>query len=484
MLRLLWRTRTRALACGGQPLTSAARQRCLRFLSAPLHSQLFSSRSAPPSSAASTSASSFVLESAPDSAAAATTASGRSAAHALSECRAATERADYRTVIQKWNEALALDAADPKRAVPSRRLLPYNQVMHALSQRAAVETMVTCYESMKAAGVQPDVFTYTDLIHALSTAGHTERMASVYSHMKLQGVKPDVVIFNALLNALALPDRSAPEPDASIDTDRIWRFYEEMVRFNIAPTVVTLNTLLTAFSRARRFERVEPLYHELIARHRSQLRPNERTFHLLIDAAGKCGDLSAVQRLLGVMCGPEHKLKPTAQTCNSVLDAISRHALLPALNPPRAPDSAPAPSATSRASATAPRDDAAVKRGLHVLESQYNHFTTRHMTPTVVTFTIVLSSFAQAFDLTRVVRFYRDMQQRAITPNARTFVAILSPFAAVPPDAASVPSDLIASARTALYARRVSDSDTLSAAQLQALNQFVGLCEMAALTSM
>ena len=172
----------------------------------------------------------------------------------------------------------------------------YTGAINALARRrGGFGAAQELWDDMRARGVEPSAFTWCALVSAAAEEGDAARAIALVEEMRSSGLAPTVAVHNAALKAFAR------RRDAAGAVAALGRLRSGGGTCDFAPNVATFNVVMEACCQAgssEALERVDALFRELLA---EGLEPTERTFGVVLRAAGHKRDLDWLERVLAEM---------------------------------------------------------------------------------------------------------------------------------------------------------------------------------------
>jgi len=198
--------------------------------------------------------------------------------HDDEEMRALVNTVIYSTMLKGFSQARNLKGVFRVVAEMTDREIPfnvisYNTTIDACARCGAMDRAPALLDSMRQAGLEPDLVTYSTLVKGYSLAGDVERGFKVLKEMRAGGkLKPDEIMYNSLLDGCAREHR----------VDQALELLETMQGAGIAPSNHTLSILVKLLGRARKLDKAFAIIQDLTARH--GFRPNIQVYTCLIQA--------------------------------------------------------------------------------------------------------------------------------------------------------------------------------------------------------
>lgn len=187
----------------------------------------------------------------------------------------------YTTVISAFSQVGDLDGVNTWLAKLSRQgLRPdfhvYSTVLHTLSMRGDLQAMSSLLDQMRSSGIQVTAPAYTTLIAALAQRNDPMGAERLYQRAVREGVVPDRIMVSAIMNAHV----EAGSWEGAI---RAFDYLSSSGKAGEGVTIEVFNTLMKAYVLiGSPFRLVANLFRQL---NRAKLRPDVRTFALLIQSA-------------------------------------------------------------------------------------------------------------------------------------------------------------------------------------------------------
>ncbi|KAI1796175.1 hypothetical protein LXA43DRAFT_656412 [Ganoderma leucocontextum] len=187
----------------------------------------------------------------------------------------------YTTVIFAFSQVGDLDGVNTWLEKLSRQGLQpdlhvYSTILHTLSMRGDVHSMSSLLDQMRSSGVQVTAPIYTTLIAALAQRNDPIGAERLYQRAVREGVVPDRIMVSAIMNAHV----EAGSWEGAI---RAFDYLRNSSKPGEGVTIEVFNTLMKAYVLiGAPFRLVANLFRQL---DRAKLRPDARTFALLIQSA-------------------------------------------------------------------------------------------------------------------------------------------------------------------------------------------------------
>ncbi|CAL5093957.1 unnamed protein product [Urochloa decumbens] len=124
-----------------------------------------------------------------------------------------------------------------------RRLLPlqvYTSVIRGLGKDNCLDAAFAVVEHLKRRGVGLNQFVYNCLLGAVKNCGEFGRIEDVLADMEAQEIAPNIVTFNTLMSIYVQQGR----------TDDVFRLYGEIEGRGLVPTAASYSTVMSAYKKA------------------------------------------------------------------------------------------------------------------------------------------------------------------------------------------------------------------------------------------
>lgn len=187
----------------------------------------------------------------------------------------------YTTVISAFSQVGDLDGVNTWLEKLSRQglrpdLHVYSAILHTLSMRGDVQSMSSLLDQIRSSGVQVTAPVYTTLIAALAQRNDPMGAERLYQRAVREGVVPDRIMTSAIMNAHV----EAGSWEGAI---KAFDYLSNSDKAGEGVTIEVFNTLMKAYILiGSPFRLVANLFRQL---DRAKLRPDARTFALLIQSA-------------------------------------------------------------------------------------------------------------------------------------------------------------------------------------------------------
>uniref|UniRef100_A0A1J3HSB5 Pentatricopeptide repeat-containing protein n=1 Tax=Noccaea caerulescens TaxID=107243 RepID=A0A1J3HSB5_NOCCA len=180
------------------------------------------------------------------------------------------------------------------------------KLMNVLIERGRPHEAQTVFKTLAETGHRPSLITYTTLLAAMTVQKQYGSISSIVSEVEQSGTKPDSIFFNAVINAFSESGNIEDAVQALL----------KMKKLGLNPTTSTYNTLIKGYGIAGRPERSSELLDLMLEEKSIDVRPNIRTFNVLVQAWCKKKKVEEAWKVVHKMeeCG----VKPDTVTYNTI----------------------------------------------------------------------------------------------------------------------------------------------------------------------
>jgi len=176
----------------------------------------------------------------------------------------------------------------------------YNTLIDACARCARMDRLPTILESMKAAGVKPNLITYSTMLKGHCQNGDIQTGFSILEEMrKGTNLKPDEIMYNSLLDGCAQGNL----------VDEGLRLLEQMQTEGVKPSNFTLSILVKLMNRARRLEQAFSLVADITKKY--CFHANVHVYTNLVQACVSNQQLprgmSVLEQMIGERIAPDNR---------------------------------------------------------------------------------------------------------------------------------------------------------------------------------
>ncbi|XP_065871248.1 pentatricopeptide repeat-containing protein At3g53170 isoform X2 [Euphorbia lathyris] len=279
----------------------------------------------------------------------------------------------------RWESALKIFELLRKQQWYEPRCRTYTKLLMMLGKCRQPDEASLLFEIMQSEGLQPTVDVYTAVMSAYAECGQLDQAFSTLDDMKsVSDCKPDVYTYSVLINFCSKLHRF----------DLIGRILSEMSYLGIECSIVTFNTVINGYGKAKMFKEMENSLTDMIDS--GNFVPDLFTFNSVIGAYGNSGRIENMEKwydefqLMGV--------DPDIKTFNILIKSYG-------------------------------------KAGMHEkMTSVVEFMKKRFFSPTVVTYNTIIETFGRAGDIEKMDEYFRNMKYQGMKPNAVTYCSLVSAY--------------------------------------------------------
>ncbi|KAG0168844.1 hypothetical protein DFQ30_004236 [Apophysomyces sp. BC1015] len=296
----------------------------------------------------------------------------------------------------------------------------YRDLVMFFASAGRAEYALEINDIMTKNGVKRDLRMMTALIHKVGRSGDVGKAMDLFNEMvNVEDCQPNIVTFNALIDIHA---HKRPLPDFE-GANRIYAMLHEM---GLKANVRTFGTLIDMFAKEGDITTVRRLYKDMTAN--SKIVANPHIFSSLMECFIKNNDRESAISVLRILRSTSpHGVKPTEAIYNILIRSFIRDddpkSAFELFNLMKKAGLTPdAMTFSPLLSYYADRGDAANAQIVA------RHMSSKNVEPSPHTYTILLEAYAKANDLEGAERVFRQSKQRW-RPNAYAFNSLLYGYA-------------------------------------------------------
>uniref|UniRef100_A0A2P2JB27 Pentatricopeptide repeat-containing protein n=3 Tax=Rhizophora mucronata TaxID=61149 RepID=A0A2P2JB27_RHIMU len=187
----------------------------------------------------------------------------------------------------------------------------YTAMLSAYSRSGLFDKAFSLLEEMKDTPYcQPDVQTYSILIKSCLQVFAFDKVQAVLSDMASLGIRPNLVTYNTVIDAYGKA-KMFLEMEATL--------VDMLSQQNCKPDVWTMNSTLRAFGGSGQIEMMEKCYEKFQS---AGIEPNIKTFNILLDSYAKAENYEKMSAVMEYM--QKYHYSWTIVTYNVLIDAFGR----------------------------------------------------------------------------------------------------------------------------------------------------------------
>ncbi|PWA89166.1 pentatricopeptide repeat (PPR) superfamily protein [Artemisia annua] len=325
----------------------------------------------------------------------------------------------------------------------------YSVLIKAVCDMGLIDKALCLVDEMVKMGCEPNVHTFTILIDGLCKEGKIDEANGMFRRMVRDGLTPGTVTFNALINSYCKEGRVVSA----------FELLAMMEKRNSRPNIRTYNELMEGLCRIGKPYKAMTLLRKIID---NGLRPERLTYNILVDGFCKEGHLDMAFRILKSM--GTLNLESDGFAYTMLIDRLSKEAKLDQANGLLSvmikkgiePDEVTFTALIDGYCKNGKLENAVILldkmvqsnnltlTGPHIFNSVIDAFIKnkksgqenamlgkmlKHgITPSVVTYTILVDGFCQTGNIKRSLEVFELMKHCKCPPNVYTFTVLIDGF--------------------------------------------------------
>ncbi|WCJ18550.1 Pentatricopeptide repeat-containing protein At3g53170 [Euphorbia peplus] len=279
----------------------------------------------------------------------------------------------------RWDSALKIFELLRKQKWYEPRCRTYSKLLMMLGKCKQPDEASLLFEVMQSEGLQPTVDVYTTLMSAYAQSGNLDQAFSTLDDMKsVSDCKPDVYTYSVLINFCTKLHRF----------DLIGRIRSEMSYLGIECSIVTFNTIINGYGKAKMFTEMENSLTDMLES--GSFVPDLFTFNSVIGAYGNSGRIEKMEKwydefqLMGV--------DPDIKTFNILIKSYGKAAMY------------------------------------EKMTAVVDFMKKRFFSPTIVSYNTIIEAFGRAGDVEKMDEYFRSMKYQGMKPNAVTYCSLVNAY--------------------------------------------------------
>mmetsp|Transcript_36021 Transcript_36021/g.78908 ORF Transcript_36021/g.78908 Transcript_36021/m.78908 type:complete len:837 (-) Transcript_36021:26-2536(-) len=150
----------------------------------------------------------------------------------------------------------------------------YNAAIRACAEAFDLDMAFTLFDALKQQGLKPSVVTYGSLMTACERVGNLGAASRVMKMIREEAgnIRPNEVIYGAMISCCR----------KSGQADRAVLLLRKMIKEGLSPNIATFNTVIMAQFQRDPDIRTAVLVYKLMQSQHSRVKPNRRTYNILV----------------------------------------------------------------------------------------------------------------------------------------------------------------------------------------------------------
>ncbi|MED6113980.1 hypothetical protein PIB30_075867 [Stylosanthes scabra] len=290
----------------------------------------------------------------------------------------------------------------------------YTALVGAYGLSGSLHQAFRTVEDMKSVvDCEPDIYTYSILIRSCAKLKRFDLIDHVISEMSYLGIECNNVTYNTIIDGYG---------KVAMFEDMENTLADMVESDNCQPDVFTMNSIIGAYRKSRKFEKMETWYDEF---HLMGVKADLKTFNMMIKSYGKVGMYEKMQSIMDFM--QRRFFSPTIVTYNTVIDVFGKAGEIEKMDTHfnKMKHLGVKPNTVTYCSLV----NAYGKAGLiDKVDSIMRHVENSDVVLDTPFFNSVISAYGQAGDLEKMDELFLAMKERNCEPDSITFTCSMQAY--------------------------------------------------------